>query len=293
VSSRYPGAVIVLGHSGFIGRILTNMLCKRASDVHGFSSREMDLRDAAAFVTLDPLMGSDTTVFVCAALTPDRGATIDACFDHIAMTANLARYLSQHAARKVVFVSSDAVYPMVEPRVDEDTRISPVGAYPVAKYASERLMEMGTAPHNTALLIVRPTAVFGPGDTHNSYGPNRFVRTALEDHTVRLFGQGEELRDHLFINDLASILCGLGASDTTGTLNIATGTSRAFGSIVEVLRRLTPEPFEVIHAPRSGAITHRSFDITRLSQAVPHLNFTPFEDALGVTVSAAVARREA
>jgi UDP-glucose 4-epimerase len=289
LSSPYPGPVVVVGHSGFIGRSLTGLLSERAVDVHGLSSRELNLRDLAAFATLDPLMGADATIFVCAALTPDRGATIDACVDHIAMSANLARYLSQQTARKVVFVSSDAVYPTVARPVDEDTATDPVGAYPVAKYTSERLMELAAAPHDIPLLIVRPTGVFGPGDTHNSYGPNRFVRTAMAAHTVRLFGQGEELRDHLFIDDLSRILYDLGATDTTGVLNIATGTSRTFGSIIEVLRRLTPEPFEVVNAPRSGAITHRSFDIKRLSDAVPRLHFTPFDYALRVTVSAAVA----
>jgi nucleoside-diphosphate-sugar epimerase len=236
-------------------------------------------------------MGADTTMFVCAALTPDRGATIDTCLDHITMVGNLARYLSSRTIRKVVFVSSDAVYPMADKPIDEGTPVRPVGAYPVAKYTNERLMEIGAAAGNIPLLIARPAAVFGPGDTHNSYGPNRFVRTAIAEHTVRLFGHGEELRDHLFVDDLVRILWDLGAADTTGVVNVATGTSRTFESIVEVLRKLTPEPFEVINAPRNGEITHRSFDIARLSEAVPGLKFTAFEDALNVTVSSAVGPR--
>ncbi|MBV9325862.1 MAG: NAD(P)-dependent oxidoreductase [Chloroflexi bacterium] len=288
MSVAYPGPVLVLGHSGFIGKPLTQLLSQRAADVHGFSSRDVNLRDATALTRFDPFMGAETTVFVCAALTPDRGATIDACVDHINMSGNLARYLSRQTARKVVFVSSDAVYPMVEAAVDEDTPTSPAGAYPVAKYASERLMEMGTAAQSVPLLIVRPTGVFGPGDTHNSYGPNRFIRTALADHSVRLFGQGEESRDHLYLDDLTRILSDLGVSEATGVLNIATGTSRTFGSIVELLQTLTPEPFEVVNAPRAGAITHRRFDIRRLSATLPGLHFTPFEDALKATLSAAV-----
>jgi nucleoside-diphosphate-sugar epimerase len=111
----------------------------------------------------------------------------------------------------------------------------------------------------------------------------------VADRTVRLFGAGEELRDHLFVDDLAHIVCDLGASDTTGVVNVATGTSRTFGSIVEVLRTLTPAPFEVVNAPRGGAISHRTFDIKHLSEVLPGLHFTPFEDALSATVSAAVA----
>jgi UDP-glucose 4-epimerase len=278
---------IVLGHSGFIGRPLFSELNARGLDAQGFSSRELNLRDSNALNVLDALMSPETTLFVCAALTPDRGATLDTCVDHISMTANLARYLAQHDLRKCIFVSSDAVYPMVDEPVDETTRVAPEGAYPVAKYTSERLMEMGLKGRGTPLLIVRPTGVFGPGDTHNSYGPNRFVRTSIADHSVRLFGEGEETRDHIFVQDLVRILADLADADVTGILNIATGTSRSFGSVVEALRALAS--FEVVNAPRSGPITHRTFNVAGLRSALPNLWFTPFEEALRLTYEAAAA----
>jgi UDP-glucose 4-epimerase len=282
----YPGPVVVLGHTGFIGRPLTTLLRDAGAAVHGFSSAELNLRDPAAFCILDDLTGPDTTLFVCAALTPDRGASIATCVDHIGMTANLAQYLSDRELRKCVQVSSDAVYPLIDEPVTEDTPVAPSGAYPLAKYTSERLMEMALSPRGIPLLIVRPTGVFGPGDTHNSYGPNRFIRTLVNDRSVRLFGQGEELRDHMFLDDLTKILAELGASDVTGTLNIATGESRSFGSIVESLRAVAPTEFEVVNAPRSGAVTHREFDIRRLRAALPDLQFTPFEVALASTLAA-------
>jgi UDP-glucose 4-epimerase len=287
--TRYSGAVIVLGHSGFIGRALTRDLRERGADVHGFASRDLDLRNPAAFDVLDPLLEAESVVFVCAALTPDRGASIDTSLDHIGLTGNLARRLSQRTLRKCIFLSSDAVYPMIDAPVDELTPIGPVGAYPVAKYTSECLMQMAFAQHPEQLLIVRPTAIFGPGDTHNSYGPNRFVRAAVADHTLRLFGHGEETRDHLYIDDLTRILVDLGTTDACGILNVATGTSRSFDSIVEDLRGLTPEPFDVQYAPRSGAITHRQFATGRLAELFPDLQFTPFEDGLRAMVEAAVS----
>jgi UDP-glucose 4-epimerase len=293
MAPNYPGPVIVLGHSGFIGRALTQSLTQHGADVHGFASRGLDLRNPAAFDVLDPLLGPESVMFVCAALTPDRGASIDTCLDHVGMTGNLARFVSQHALRKCVFVSSDAVYPMIETPVDEHTPIGPSGAYPVAKYTSECLMQMAFAPHPEQLLVLRPTAIFGPGDTHSSYGPNRFVRTALADHNVRLFGQGEETRDHLYIHDLTRILVDLGSSDAAGILNVATGTSRSFGSIVEVLHTLTPDPFGVQHAPRSGAISHRRFDIRLLKEALPRLEFTPFQEAMRATIEANAAAASA
>src|SRR5262249_592692 len=102
MSVGFPGPVVVLGHSRFIGRPLAAGLKDRGADVHGFSSRELDLRDLTSFGRLDPLMSAETTIFVCAALTPDRGATLDACLDHIKLTGNIARYLARHTARRTV-----------------------------------------------------------------------------------------------------------------------------------------------------------------------------------------------
>lgn len=289
MSNTATSPVIVLGHSGFIGKALAQSLRDAGAEVHGFSSRELDLRNTTALESLDPLIGPETVMFVCAALTPDRGSSIDTCLEHVDLTGNLARYLSRHSLRKCVFISSDAVYPMIDVPVNEDTPVGPTGAYPVAKYASECLMQMAFAQHPDQLLIVRPTAVFGPGDTHNSYGPNRFVSTAIGDRTVRLFGLGEETRDHLYISDLVGILSRLGVTDAAGVLNIASGTSRSFGSIVDALRTLAPSPFAVENVPRAGSITHRAFDIRRLEQALPGVRFTPFEDALRATVEARMA----
>src|SRR6266849_4945067 len=90
----FSGPVVVLGHTGFIGRALSAFLREHGASVHGLSSAELNMRDPAAFTALDELTGPDTTLLVCAALTPDRGANIATCVDHIGMTGNLAQYLS-------------------------------------------------------------------------------------------------------------------------------------------------------------------------------------------------------
>ena len=44
--------------------------------------------------------------------------------------------------------------------------------------------------------IIRPTLVYGPGDTHKGYGPNKFINLALKKR-ISLFGNGE--REIIFI----------------------------------------------------------------------------------------------
>jgi UDP-glucose 4-epimerase len=281
------GPVTVLGHTGFIGRYLMSRYAGLGADVSGFSSATLDLRDADAFGALDAATGPRTTLFVASTITPDRGTTRDALASNFAMMLNLARYLEGHPVHKCVYLSSDAVYPMTAEPVTESSAVEPANFYALAKYAGERVLQSVADSCGFPLLIVRPTGIYGPGDTHNSYGPNRFIRGVVGDGSVRLFGAGEETRDHLYIDDLIEILVALAASDLAGVFNAATGHSRTFASIVESLRKMAGRPIEQVNLPRQGAITHRQFNISRLADALPGLAFTPFEEGLRKSLAAA------
>src|SRR5262249_55471836 len=154
------GKAILLGHTGFLGQALAVALERARSVVVGHSSSTLDLRRREAFASLDGITADDTLI-VCAALTPDRGGTVDVLADNLTMMLNLARHLEAHPVRRCVYVSSDAVYPMQEAPVDEATPVDPARYYGLAKYAGERIL-LGAAERGLRLLIVRPTAVFGP-----------------------------------------------------------------------------------------------------------------------------------
>jgi UDP-glucose 4-epimerase len=285
---KSSGEVVLLGHTGFVGRALRDHLVQTKTTVHGFSSSTLDLRRPQALAILDDVLTADATLIFASALTPDRGSTLDALADNFAMTVNVARYLEAHPPARCVYISSDAVYPMIDEDVTELTRADPSNLYALAKYTGERVLQTTAEARRIPLLVVRPTGVFGPGDTHNSYGPNRFVRSIAETRSVKLFGKGEETRDHIYLDDLVRAIGDLMLAGQTGVFNIATGTSRSFGSIVELLSSLVPFEFEVVEAARSGPVTHRRYDTSRLQSALPGFQFTPFDDALASTVQSAL-----
>ena len=49
------------------------------------------------------------------------------------------------------------------------------------------------------LYFSKGTLVYGFLDPHNGYGPNLFVRKSKFENQIKLFGNGEELRDHIDI----------------------------------------------------------------------------------------------
>jgi nucleoside-diphosphate-sugar epimerase len=246
----------------------------------------MDLarpESAAALVASTP---ANATILLVAAVTPDRAGHVEQFATNVAIATTVARHVERHGAGRLVFVSSDAVYGDRD-EVSESSPIELQNAYAVAKFASERILACVAAARAIPVLVVRPTMVFGQGDTHGQYGPNRFVKTIVREQSVTLFGEGEEQRDHVCIDDLVRVLAALVTGEQTGVVNVATGESRSFGSIVDELKRIARFEFKVIRASRMRPVTHRHFDVQHLRDAVPGLVFRPFEESLRVAFLAA------
>ncbi len=278
--------VLILGHTGFIGGALQAFLQQGGDrEVLGFSSRTADLRRPEGLEKLEGVVDRDTTVVFASAITREKGDSPATLVDNVMMAAHLGAFLESHPPAKCVCFSSDAVYPMRDDPITEETPVSPGGTfYAIAKYTAECVLRRAAEAKSFPLLVLRPTGVFGPGDTHNSYGPNAFLRSVITDRSVRLFGQGEEQRDHLYIGDLVRLVTHLVETDAVGVVNLATGVSRSFAEVVESLRRVAPYEVTVSHLPRKTAVTHRRFDISRLSRDIPGFRFTDFEEAIGETL---------
>jgi len=286
MTSTFTGPVVLLGATGFLGQAISAALSTAGATVRGFSSKTLNLTDRSAFGVLDDLAGPASALIFASAVTPDKGRTVDALDANLQMAMNVGRYLEGHPFGKVVYVGSDAVYPMSDDVVTEASTVEPADFYALAKYAGERVLANVCGAAKVPLLIVRPTGVYGAGDTHNSYGPNRFISQIHNERKVSLFGEGDDIRDHVYVDDVASATVGLAASDATGVFNIASGESRTFGSIVEQLQALSPVEFEVVQLPKSGGTSRRDFDVSRLREALPDLKLTPFEEGLRRTVVA-------
>ena len=280
------GKTVILGHSGMIGRPLYEYLEAQGVEVHGYASKDVNLLEPAAVNTLASVVDDGTTLIFASANTPDKGNTVQRFEQNVRMAANVGAFLEAHPVRKCVLLSTDGIYRMIDEPITESSPLDLEQFYPLGKYAAERVLAHVAATSGLSLLTLRPTGVFGPGDTHNSYGPNRFIRQIVETKSVRLFGTGADVRDHLFLDDLVRIIADLAASDATGPINVATGESRAFASIVDDLREVVPFEFTVEHAPGGAMPTTRTFDVSRLRAALPDVRFTPFKDALRQTVKA-------
>jgi len=106
---------------------------------------------------------------------------------------------------------------------------------------------------------VRPTLIYGASDPHNGYGPNRFRRQAARGEEILLFGEGEERRDHVLVDDVAALILRIALRRSTGTLNIATGETYSFRAIAEMVCRGGAQAACDKGSPRHGPMPHNGY----------------------------------
>ena len=187
-----------------------------------------------------------------------------------------------------LYISSDAVY---EDSVDliSENNIKSTDNYH-AKMHADREEIISSYCHNKDLnlTIVRPTLVFGPGDTHNGYGPNKFIRDVNNEKNIILFGKGEEKRDHIYIYDLVKIIIDILEKNIYGNYTLATGKVISFYEIAKIVCNAKGIPHDHIKfSERIGPMPHngyRAFNITKIKSKIVDLNFTDIEEAINKSI---------
>ncbi len=267
---------VILGASGFIARELTRHLRDECIPVEPVGSDVVNLLNEDSESALASRLRADDSLVFTSALTPEHGRDEATLEKNLRMARHVCAALTAAPVAHVLYVSSDAVFADGGQPFTEDSPRSGCGLYGRMHAEREELVGAAAAQLGIPFCVVRPVAVFGSGDTHDSYGPNRFARSALRDRVITLFGEGEELREHIEVRDLVRLLSLCVTRRATGALNAATEQPVSFCELAQQVVRLCPHPVEVRKVPRAPgvAVTHRCFDIARLRRA-----FSDFQPA--------------
>ena len=272
---RTPSRVVVIGAGGFIGSAICTRLAADKLPVLALTRKELDLLKPEAAATLQRLLRADDSVVFVSALAPTRNNAM--LIDNLRMAEAVCAALAAQPVGHLVYVSSDAVYSDEANPVIERSCRQPSSLHGVMHLAREIMLR---AALKLPLAILRPTLIYGAKDPHNGYGPNRFRRLAAKGEAITLFGEGEEKRDHVHVDDVAALTSAVLQHRSTGTLNIATGRSASFREVAEMVIALSPRSVEIRGTPRQNPIPHRHFDITDCLKAFPEFHYVPLRDGL-------------
>lgn len=273
-----PRRVVVLGAGGFVGGAVRARLARDGVPVLALARGEVDLLSPDAAARLAGLLQPDDAFVAVSARAPVKNAEM--LVENMLMVRAMLRALALRPVAHVVNVSSDAIFfDSAEPLTEASTA-APGSLHGVMHLARELMFR---AELKSPLAMVRPTLIYGAGDPHNGYGPNKFRRLAASDEAIVLFGEGEERRDHVCVDDVAELIARVLFRRSTGSLNIATGEVHSFREIAEKVVKFSGKAVAIKGSPRSGPMPHngyRAFDSAATRLAFPDFRYTSLDEGL-------------
>ncbi len=170
--------------------------------------------------------------------------------------------------KRLVYASSSSIYGNAEryPTSEED-RPQPVSPYGVTKLAAEHLCSLYASNFGVPTVSLRYFTVYGPGQ-RTDMAFTRFVRAAVLDDLITIYGTGEQIRDFTFVDDV--VAANIAAANETvppGTvLNVAGGSNVSVLDTLAILSAANGRPLRVEHTESvKGDVFRTGGDTTKIT----------------------------
>ncbi len=287
-------SILVIGGNGFIGSRLVLALRARGNEVvvldryparadvdwRGVRYSVGDIHDAAALAQV--LDGVDT-VYHLASCTVPSTADADPVGDihgNLIGTHHLLAAMRTRGIRRFCYFSSGGtVYgnPYSVP-VDETHPLRPISSYGIVKVAIEQYLGMFQRQGWLDPVIIRPSNPYGPGQaTGGLQGAIAvFLGKALAGTGVQIWGDGETVRDYIYIDDLVDLALSAVQSGRSAVFNAGSGTGTSLNALCDCIRQVTGRTLPIEYQPS------RAFDVRAVvldvSRAREDLGWAPKVD---------------
>ncbi|MFQ3611846.1 MAG: dTDP-glucose 4,6-dehydratase [Fimbriimonadales bacterium] len=305
-----PKRILVTGGAGFIGSHFVDHLLKTYPDYEvvvldalTYAGRMENLADAQQsprfqFLKGDvrdreavrqAMQGAHWVVHFAAETHVDRSILNP---DAFITTDVYGTYVMLEVAREIgierfVHVSTDEVYGSAEAgEFHEESPLRPNSPYSASKAGADLLVRAYHQTYQLPVLTVRPSNTFGPRQYPEKLIPF-FITRALSDQSLPVYGDGQQVRDWLYVKDhVRAIDLVLHHGRIGQAYNIAGGNERTNMEITrKILQRLgKPETLIQFVPDRPGHDRRYALDTTRIQQELGWRPEADFDHALAETV---------
>jgi UDP-glucose 4-epimerase len=292
---------LVTGGAGFIGSNLVDALLDRGDDVHVLDDlskgkRERvhpdaelhvaDVRDPdAVFAAAEP-----EVVFHLAAQADVRVSVDRPEFDadvNVVGTVRVLEAARRHGAQVVFASTGGAIYGECERPAREDDPRQPLAPYGASKLCGEEYLATWNRLHGTTHVALRFGNVFGPRqEPHGEAGVVAiFMGLLQEGGTPKIYGDGRQTRDYVFVGDVVRALLAAVGHDG-GVFNVGTGVETSVLELYRAIVAATGIEREPEHVDaRMGELQRSVLDPAAAERALGWRPDTPLGEGLARTWS--------
>lgn len=290
-------SILILGADGFIGSNLVKALQREekykifafdlfkdgvSKNINSFDKNlimiqgnflnKEDLRNA--------LKGIDY-VFHFISLTTPGSSMNDPLIDvntNIVGTVNLLEECVKAGVKKVIFPSSGgAIYGNQNKETySEDHITDPISPYAISKLTIEKYLKYYKNIRNLDYLVLRYSNPYGPGQ--NIVGNQGiipiFLNLIKNDKPITLFGEGDNVRDYIYIDDLIHVTKLIFEKKTKHNIyNVGSGKGNSISEVITTIEKIAGKKFVIDKKPeRSIDVKKIVLDINRI---ISETNYSP------------------
>lgn len=258
-------SILVTGGAGFIGSNLVENLLLSGEDVV-----VLDNMDTGNISNLDGLDGNLKVIEANCTDIPNIDLMPESIY-HLGMPSSSPMYkrnpqlvgaaingtiavfeLAKRSGADVVYASSSSLYSGLTPPHREGMQIQVTDYYTEARLAIERIAELYQRLFGIRSVGLRFFSVYGPREVMKKQYANmvtQFLWDMVDGKTPTIYGDGTQMRDFVYVNDITDALQLAMASNYHGILNAGTGVSYSFNQVISILNEaigsnITPQYVE-------------------------------------------------
>lgn len=262
--------ILVTGGAGFIGSNIVDAYIKAGHEVAIVddlsSGKQKNINDRAVFFKLD--IGDNKINDILKEFGPEiinhlaaqidvRRSVEDPVFNakvNDIGTLNLLQAAIKNKVSKVIFSSTGgALYGEIEEQAgaDELHKQDPISPYAISKRTAEMYLYFYHATYGLKYTILRYGNVYGPRqDPHGEAGVIAIlIGKLLKGEVPTIFGNGEQLRDYVYVSDIAEINTLVLDKGENQIFNIGSGIGTSVNSLYEKLKHITGAKVMAQYAP--------------------------------------------
>lgn len=283
--------IIVLGHTGFIGKNVFVALKKKYQKnkiihLRGLSSGQADLTNKSSIKKLKREIANNSIIIICSAIKSNYGNSLEILKKNVRMIENIASSILGKSIKKIIYLSSNAVYGVYKNHklINEKAQISTDTYYSVSKYISEEILKLALGEKNKKkIIILRPTIVYGANEGLTAGSPSGFLKLLKNKKKISIWGNGSEIREFLYVEDLTKIIVKLISKNFSGILNVGGLPSSYFNLIKKISKILKTKP-NLNNKKRTVPKVNKTYSKKLIKKIFPNIKLTSIESGIHKTL---------
>lgn len=180
-------------------------------------------------------------------------------------TFNVLEAMREQGVESFVNASTGgAILGEVPPPINEEIAAKPTAPYGASKLSAEGYCWAYAQSYGLKAVSLRFSNIYGPNSKRKSSVVAAFIKSIRDTHGVTVYGDGEQTRDYLFVEDLTDGITKAIKAKVSGVYQLGFGAPTSVNTLIETLRTAIGTDFKVTFEPaRAGEILHTHCDISK------------------------------